>query len=207
MKDTEMIMLKSARPSMATVDVTTVDTLTKSTLARLGRLVDGFEWVEQEIEQAGERYPQEADRLWHLGLPLFTPTHECMDYDLVYRSHCRELIDRALAGEDTRPGTAVEVACSMRDVSAAMPLKSSGAALYMRVWRLAGLPYIPELAAAGYHYEELNGDSVAADERAAREFLAASDRTPPVDIACDGRHLGVPAPCRYVRATQLTMQY
>lgn len=192
---------------LVTAAIAALDLVAENVLAKLSAYMDGFAWVEDEIDQACRRHPQHADRLWHLGLPLFTPTHQRMDYDLVYRSHCRELLERVVAGEDTRPGTAAELACSMRDVSVATPLESSGVALYMRVWRLAGLPEFDELTEASRHYEDLNEERVAGYERTARELLAVAERQPPVDIECDGYHLGIKVNCSYVRATQLTLQY
>jgi hypothetical protein len=84
-------------------------------------MADAFErmeWAEQEIAAAQARHPQQAGRIWH-SFSLFQPNPGLgrMTSEMVYRSHCREILDRVAAGEDTRPGTAAEGCCALRNMS------------------------------------------------------------------------------------------
>lgn len=47
----------------------------------------------------------------------------------VYRAHCKEMIARVTADNDTRPGTNAEVLCSLLATSLLAPLNESGMAL------------------------------------------------------------------------------
>ena len=60
-----------------------------------------------------------------------------MGTEWVYRSHARELLTRAAADHDTRPATAAEMVLACRDISLCMPLNTTAAGLYMRLWRQA----------------------------------------------------------------------
>lgn len=101
-----------------------------------------MEIAEEEIAAAQKRHPGTSDRLYH-SFMLLVPSHERMEYEPVYRSHCRELLDRVAAGGDTRIGTAAEVCCALHDVSLATPLRSSAAGLYFLFRTFAsGLSYL-----------------------------------------------------------------
>ncbi len=112
-------------------------------------------WAEEEIEAAQRRHPDAADPIWH-SFGLLRPTLELMRTEPVYRSHCRELLDRIVAGEDTRPGTAAECCIALSETSLRVPLSTSAAGLYARMWTLAQLPPV-ELTDASEHYEALAG--------------------------------------------------
>lgn len=47
----------------------------------------------------------------------------------VYRAHCTELMQRVMAGEDTRLATKAEVLCGMMAAATAAPLNAAGGAL------------------------------------------------------------------------------
>lgn len=49
--------------------------------------------------------------------------------DEVYRAHATELVERVIAGEDTRPGTKAEVLCCLLGAALRAPLNTSGMAL------------------------------------------------------------------------------
>jgi hypothetical protein len=72
---------------------------------------------EDEIVDAKGRHPAQADRVWK-SFKLLRPTFDLSD--AVYRHHCREILDRVAAEEDTRPGTKAEVLAAI----SAMTLKS-----------------------------------------------------------------------------------
>ncbi len=65
--------------------------------------------AEDEIEQAAVRHPQAADDLFHC-FRLLVPAFEARAWgtEFVLRAHCRELLERVAAGQDTRPGTNAE---------------------------------------------------------------------------------------------------
>jgi hypothetical protein len=112
-------------------------------------------WAEDEIEAAQRRHPNAADRIWHSFL-LLRPTSELMGTEPVYRAHCRELLDRVVRGEDTRPGTAAECCIALCETSLKVPLSIGAAGLYARMWTRAQLPPV-ELTDNSEHYEALEG--------------------------------------------------
>lgn len=161
---------------------------------------DQWEWAEEEIQKACAQHPREADRIWHTGISLFFPTHERMKLELVYRAHCRELLARVVAGEDTRPGTAAEVICLMHNTSLLSPLTSAATGLYMRMYQKAGLPEIPEFAEMLVNYEAIERFRIDDHEAEAREKLAVPSRVVPKDITCRGQHHGEDVDCVYARS-------
>lgn len=82
----------------------------------IGTTLEQIEWAESEIAAAIARHPAQGDLLHH-GFGLLVPTHDLMATEFVSRSHYRELLDRLAAGQDTRPGTAAEVACACAEAS------------------------------------------------------------------------------------------
>jgi hypothetical protein len=79
-----------------------------------------IEHAEDEISQAMQRHPGHADRIWH-SFSLLTPTLDRLATEVVYRAHCRELLDRVARGEDTRPATAAECCVALMETSLAAP--------------------------------------------------------------------------------------
>lgn len=172
----------------------------------LGDLVDIFicmDWAEEEIAASQKQHPREADLLFH-AFKLLTPRHDKMSTEFVFRSHCRELLDRLRRGADTRPGTAAEVCCVMVDTSLRAPLRSSAAGLYMRMWADAGFPEIEEFTAARGHHEALERRVMDDHEQYVRRSLAVPSRRL-TDPTCKGLHHGEPAVCRFATPEQLTL--
>jgi hypothetical protein len=67
-----------------------------------------MEIAEGLIEELSQEHPERADLIWH-SFSLLRPTHDLMHKsDVIYRSHCREILQRVIDGADTRPGTAAE---------------------------------------------------------------------------------------------------
>lgn len=124
----------------------------------LDSLVGLMTWAEAEIDAAQRRHSAVADQIWR-SFRLLQPTHALMRNEMVYRAHCAELLDRVAHGADTRPGTAAECCIALCEVSLQVPLSTSAAGLYARMWRLAGLPPV-ELADASDHYEALEGSAI-----------------------------------------------
>jgi hypothetical protein len=167
----------------------------------LAGIFERMDIAEEEIATARQRHPAASDQLYH-SFRLLTPTHDRMEYEPVYRAHCRELLDRVAAGADTRPGTAAEVCCALHDVSLATPLRSSATGLYFRMWLAAGFPTFPELVTSSNHHEGLEGSRIDDHEQETRRRLADPTRT--LDpIECCGMHHGERVMCIFAPAPTL----
>ncbi|MGW4528852.1 hypothetical protein [Amycolatopsis sp. NPDC004378] len=165
-----------------------------------------MEWAEEEIAAAQARHPRQASQIWH-SFSLLVPNSglERMSYERVYRAHCREILDRVAAGEDTRPGTAAEICCAMLNTSLLAPLTSAATGLYMRMYQAAGLPQFDELAESSRHHEALEHSLIDDHERFARRQLSMADRRLG-DIDCHGRHHGEEVSCVYAPVGQLAIE-
>jgi hypothetical protein len=144
---------------------------------RLDRVFRTMQWAEAEIEAAQRRHPDAADRIWR-SFSLLRPTLELIRTEPVYRSHCRELLDRVACGEDTRPATAAECCVALSETSLRVPLSTSVAGLYTRLWTLAQLPPV-DLTDAREHYEALEGSLIDEHEAWLRTKLRQDWRVPP----------------------------
>jgi hypothetical protein len=167
----------------------------------LAGIFERMDTAEEEIALAQKRHPEASDRLYH-SFKLLVPTHERMEYEPVYRSHCRELLDRVATGADTRIGTAAEVCCTLHDVSLIAPLRSAAAGLYFRMWRSAGLPDFPELVPASENHEALEGSRIDDHEAEARRKLTDPTRTLD-EVECRGMHHGEHVACTLAPAPTL----
>ncbi|MDG4783274.1 hypothetical protein O7614_26800 [Micromonospora sp. WMMD961] len=142
----------------------------------LAPLFEAMGWSEDEIQAAQRRHPDAADRIYHSFI-LLQPQHDLlMRSELLYRAHCRELLNRVARNEDTRPGTAAECIAVLRDTSLVGPLNMAGTGLYFRLWRAAGLPPISG-ATDNMHYEALAGSAIDGAEAELRKKLRQADRS------------------------------
>jgi hypothetical protein len=135
----------------------------------------GMEWAEDEIEKAGREHPEHVDLIWH-SFHMLAPTHELMMTEMVYRAHCREILARVIAGEDTRPGTAAECCIACCQTSQLAPMNVAGVGLYMRMWKAAGFP---EIDYPVEHHEALRGEAINEHERTLRRQLSCESRQLP----------------------------
>ena len=157
------------------------------------------DWAEDEIRRAQQRHPDVADVLHH-SFSLLTATHERMATEFIYRAHARELIERVAAGVLTKPGTSVEVVLLLMRASLVTPLNTTAFGLYLRMWRQAGLPDLGgPIEDLDGHYEAINASGIDDFEAIARRKLAKPSRVLTL-VACEGRHLGEPADCRFAPA-------
>ncbi len=103
--------------------------------------LDQCAWADEEIEAAQLRHG-EPDRgpLWR-SFSLLRPTHDRPWPELVYRIHCRELLDRVAAGADTRPATDAEKLAVLSAASQAAPLNGGAETLYLRL----GTRHFPDI--------------------------------------------------------------
>ncbi|GGM76678.1 hypothetical protein GCM10012275_54260 [Longimycelium tulufanense] len=179
-----------------------LSTLLRTTTVVLDTLDACLWWAEDEISQAMNRHPDHADTLFHSFL-LLTPTHTLMGTEFVFRSHCRELLERVAAGEDTRSGTAAEVCCACHDISLVTPLSSPATGLYFRMWSHA-FPDQPMFGSSLAHHEALEGSTIDDLEAIARRKLGVSHRKLG-EIECVGRHHGQAVRCPYAHPIQETL--
>jgi hypothetical protein len=159
----------------------------------LSGLFEQMEWAEDEITRAQRRHPEARDRLYH-AFKVCTPTHELMATEFVYRAHVREQLDRVMAGQDTRPGTDVELICMLSDTSKLAPMNDSGAGLYGRLW-IRRFPQHKVWDDIAPHHEALHSAQIDWAESEARRKLAVRDRQP--DNKCAGMHHGEEVACEF----------
>lgn len=165
----------------------------------LTRTFAQMEWAEEEIEKARRRHRAHSDRIYH-SFSLLTPTHERMATEMVYRSHCRELLERVAASQDTRPGTAAEVCVVCCESSMLAPLTETAAGLYGRMWKAAGFPG-HQWEDRQEHHEALSASLIDDAERETRRKLTVADRKLG-DIECCGMHHGDEVTCQYAKAAK-----
>ncbi|WP_219505183.1 hypothetical protein [Nonomuraea ceibae] len=171
--------------------------------ASLTPVFEHISWAEEEVQLAMKRHPWAADTLWH-SFSLLKATRVLLRWELPYRAHCRELLDRVAAGLDTRPGTSAEIMSVASDISNIYPMNATGFGTYMRALRQA-LPEVyatldPVLVAERHSlHEALHGEHIDGLEGEVRHRLTVHDRSLGA-ITCAGRHHGEPAVCRYASA-------
>lgn len=162
----------------------------------VGSVLGAMDWAEDEITQATARHPAAWDVLYHAHA-LLVPG-DGMGVEWVYRSHARELLERAAAGRDTRPGTAAEVVLVCSRTSALAPFHTSAVGLFLRAWALA-FPDRADVAGSvldRQHYEALRADQIDDLEAETRRKLTVPNRRLTA-VDCPGRHHGRPVTCRY----------
>jgi hypothetical protein len=96
-------------------------------------VLDQSVWAEDEIEAAQLRHG-ELDRgpLWD-SFRLLRAEQQRPWPEMLYRAHCRELLDRVAAGIDTRPPTDAEKLAVLSAASQNAPLNSGAETLYFRI--------------------------------------------------------------------------
>ena len=165
-----------------------------------GAIFDRMKWAEDEIAQAQARHPELADKLYHsFSLLSGGEASARMGVEAVFRAHAREILERVAAGEDTRPGTAVEVVIGLLAAAERAPLSHEGFGLCARLWIAAGLPDHDEFANSHEHVEALHSDRIDREETEARRFCRDDSRRLG-RIECDGWHHGAQVPCSYIAA-------
>lgn len=187
-----------------TPDALDLHAIVQKVFGDLTGIFDRIDLAEEEIASAQQQHPRHGDLLFHC-FSLLEARFQQMSTEFVFRSHCRELLARVVAGADTRPGTAAEVCCVMGDTSLAVPLRPSAAGLYMRMWAAAGFPEIEEFTTARGHHEALEGGVIDDHEQYMRRSLAVPDRRLAANLTCQGRHHSVPVTCRLATPEQLAL--
>ena len=103
--------------------------------AALDGIFRAMEIAEEEIAAARRRHPEKAAILWDCFMllnrpPLFRNLHPA-----IYRHHCRELLERVVAGEDTRYATDAELLVALCRASLKAPLMDTAEVLYVRLFQ------------------------------------------------------------------------
>lgn len=131
--------------------------------------------AEQEIEKSQARHRETGrGKLWGSFHLLKAP----LENEIIYRVHCREILDRVAAGTDTRPATDAEMINALRAASRVSPLSSAAACLYFRITARS----FPGLwAKAGDNtdlrsYEAVHGSKADEHEDWLRAKLTVADR-------------------------------
>jgi hypothetical protein len=170
----------------------------EETMGWLGEVFERIDWAEEEIQAAQKRHPEQAARVWH-GFSLLQPTHQRAEYELLFRAHGREILDRLATGKPTQPGTAAEVLAALSEASTRAPLNTESVGLYFRMWRAAGLPPLEDNAGQLEHYEAIAGSRIDDLKAESRPRLTTPDRRLGA-ITCEGRHHGEPTVCEFALA-------
>lgn len=167
----------------------------------LDPIFERMSWAEDEITQAQGRHPEQADTLYHsFALLSGGEAASRMSVEAVYRAHAREILERVAHGDDTRPGTAVEVIIGLLAAAERAPLSHEGFALCARLWVAVGLPDHDGFTEKLDHLEALHSDRVDREEADARRACRSDDRKLG-RIECDGWHHGQQVACSYINAT------
>ncbi|GGO94112.1 hypothetical protein GCM10011584_34400 [Nocardioides phosphati] len=168
----------------------------------LANIFERMGWAEDEIARAQKRHPDAADRIYH-SFSLLAPRAEQgdrMGTEMIYRAHAREILDRVAAGEDTRPGTSVELVIGLLEVATRAPLNHEGFGLCARMWAAAGLPDLGGMTDTLGHYEAISASRIDDGERKARHAARDDSRTLGA-IECEGMHHGDTVACTYADQT------
>lgn len=105
--------------------VEVMDELGGRSWSAIRRSFERMKIAEEEIARASRlrsnSSPERRARIQRAFSVLCPPEQLALKSDDVYRAHARELVRRAAADEDCRPGTDAEVLCCMLDCSLAAP--------------------------------------------------------------------------------------
>ncbi|MFF8283298.1 hypothetical protein ACF06W_11315 [Streptomyces albus] len=108
----------------------------------LGSLFSTMEWAEEEIEKARTRHGEQGKGpLWN-SFKLLKTTHDKLNHEALYRSHCREILERVAKRDDPSLGTDAEMIVTIHEACLVAPLNSGTMCLYFRLIARS----IPELA-------------------------------------------------------------
>lgn len=84
----------------------------------------------EEIKNAKKRWPKQEDLLQSSFSLLRPETVFSGKEEIVYRNHCREILERAAKGLDTRPGTRAEVLIALSEMTLVTPLRQDYTILF-----------------------------------------------------------------------------
>lgn len=182
---------------MSTTPTDTAAEILASFEQSFGAIFDRIAWAEDEIAQAASRHPEQADAIYHsFSLLSGGNAAERMSVEAIYRAHAREILERVAHGQDTRPGTAVEVVIGLLAAAERAPLSHEGFGLCARMWDVADLPDHDGFTGKLEHIEALHASRIDDEEADARR-ACRDDARKLGRIECDGWHHGQQMPCTY----------
>lgn len=127
--------------------------------------------AERRIKAAIAAHPDHAAQLAAV-FRLLVPLGFAGKCDDLYAAHCDELLERVVAGEDTRPGTKAEVLIGIMGASLMSPLRSDGQHLAERLFRevMGKVPgvTVDHLSGAREPYAGAFDEALAAARKACR---------------------------------------
>ena len=135
LEDTSLFTSNTPRKDRTPVapSLTRLDPLFRDMVDEIESALDRCVWAEEEIEAAQLRHGERDRGLLWKNFRLLRPTHDRPWPELVYRMHCRELLDRIAAGVDTRPATDAEKLAVLSAASQTAPLNGAAETLYLRL--------------------------------------------------------------------------
>ena len=90
--------------------------------------------AEEEIANAQHQHPDHKDRIFQVFRCLCPTPPLAHVLDDIYRSHCRELIERSVQREDMKPGTEAEVLGFLSQASLEAPLARIPSLLFQQLF-------------------------------------------------------------------------
>jgi len=102
-------------------------------VAAIVSIFSAIEVAEEEIAAFRRQHPEKDRELWNsfMALKITPPLRE--KSLRLYRAHCRELLERVVAGQDLRPGTNAEILAVLSNASLVAPLTHQAAVLAFRL--------------------------------------------------------------------------
>jgi len=97
---------------------------------------DLIDIAEEEIQKGIDKFPESRNEIWSMFLSLCPTTLLCR-HPTLYRSHCKELIERVGNKEFDNEPTSAELCFAFSEMSLKAPLKSDMVAAYYRCFREA----------------------------------------------------------------------
>lgn len=138
----------------------------------VGGIFRAMEIAEEEIAEArGTTKVDKDDPVWD-AFALLRTTDPLMSTEFVYRAHCRELLERVKAGEDTRPATDAEIACGITRASHEVPMHGAIVGLQARLFKRAFPDKFDRLGIDLDLYERMHGREMDEWERKLRRKAA-----------------------------------
>ena len=120
--------------------------------------------AEQEIAAAQERHPEKAGLLWECFALCKPPSLLDGKADVMYRAHCRELLERVATGEDVAEPTDAELTAAFSVVSLVTPLTDAATFAYVQLFQSVFDDIPPDLAEVMYKItsglDMAKGDSI-----------------------------------------------
>lgn len=107
---------------------------------KIGKIFDLIEQAYLAIEDGRTLYPDKADVIFNMFMPLEEQANIFWEYiPALFRAHCREIIDRI--GKDVskkgalQEGTYAECLIAVSKASLQTPLTNDGLVLYQQCWK------------------------------------------------------------------------